>query len=59
MKRANAIYEEDESRPIRCSHNNPLIQKLYKDYLGYPNSEKAHELLHTHYHELTPFPVKE
>ncbi|MGN1248899.1 MAG: iron hydrogenase small subunit, partial [Candidatus Spyradocola sp.] len=23
--------------------------KLYDDYLGKPNSHKAHELLHTHY----------
>ena len=26
-----------------------LIQKLYEDYLGTPNSHLAHELLHTHY----------
>ena len=48
-KRAAALYKEDESRPYRFSHQNPQIIKLYKDYLGEPNSHKAHELLHTTY----------
>ena len=30
------------------------LQRLYDEYLGKPNSEKAHHLLHTHYHERTP-----
>ncbi|WML35041.1 NADH-dependent [FeFe] hydrogenase, group A6 [Clostridium sp. OS1-26] len=48
-KRANALYEEDRNKPIRKSHENPAIIKLYEEYLGKPNSEKAHKLLHTHY----------
>lgn len=48
-KRANALYSEDEGRPIRVSHKNPQIIDLYKDFLGEPNSHKAHELLHTTY----------
>jgi NADP-reducing hydrogenase subunit HndD len=56
MKRAQAIYDEDASRPIRSAHLNPLIQNLYQDYLGAPNSELAHKLLHTHYHARVPFP---
>lgn len=48
-KRAAALYTEDEMRPERQSHNNPQIVKLYKEYLGEPNSHKAHELLHTTY----------
>lgn len=47
--RAEAIYREDAGKPIRKSHENPYIQKLYEEYLGEPNSEKAHKLLHTHY----------
>jgi NADP-reducing hydrogenase subunit HndD len=47
--RAKAIYAEDEGKLIRKSHENPYIKKLYKEYLGAPDSEKAHELLHTHY----------
>ena len=48
-KRAAALYREDESLPLRASHKNPQIVKLYDEYLGKPNSHKAHELLHTTY----------
>ena len=47
--RAAGLYAEDESKAIRKSHENPDIQKLYKEYLGEPNGHLAHELLHTHY----------
>jgi len=47
--RAKAIYDADRDMPIRLSHENPYIIQLYKEYLGEPNSEKAHHLLHTHY----------
>lgn len=47
--RAGAIYEEDEGKDIRKSHENPYIRKLYDEYLHEPMSEKAHELLHTAY----------
>ena len=49
QKRADALYREDEGRPLRASHLNPQIIELYRDYLGEPNSHKAHELLHTSY----------
>ena len=51
MRRARfaAICAEDEGKPIRKSHENPFIQKIYADFFGQPNSHKAHELLHTHY----------
>ena len=47
--RAEAIYREDEGKPIRKSHENPYIQQLYEECLGMPLSERAHHLLHTHY----------
>jgi len=47
--RQRALYEEDKNKPLRKSHENPFIQQLYEEYLGKPMSEKAHELLHTHY----------
>lgn len=47
--RANALYQEDKSKKIRKSHENPDIQRLYKEFLGEPLGEKAHALLHTHY----------
>ncbi len=49
QKRAEAIYAEDEGMPIRKSHQNPEIIKLYEDFLGKPLGEKSHHLLHTQY----------
>lgn len=48
-KRAEAIYQEDRNKKIRKSHANPMVQQLYKEFLGEPYGEKAHELLHTSY----------
>lgn len=48
-KRMNAIYNEDKNKIIRKSHENPMIQKLYKDYLQKPNSYIAHHILHINY----------
>ncbi len=47
--RSKAIYAEDEGKALRKSHENPAIKKLYEEFLGKPNGEKSHELLHTHY----------
>lgn len=49
--RADCLYTIDEKSTIRKSHENPVLKKMYKDYLGKPLGEKAHELLHTHYVE--------
>lgn len=49
-ERQKAIYEEDRKLPIRKSHENIYVQKLYEEYLGEPLSEKSHRLLHTTYH---------
>ena len=57
-KRAQALYKEDERQALRQSHNNTQIQALYKEFLGEPNSHKAHELLHTHYKARVKFPEK-
>ena len=48
-ERAKALYNEDRALPLRKSHENPYIQKLYEEYLGKPCGHKSHELLHTHY----------
>ena len=50
-KRAEAIYAEDAGKPIRKSHENPEIIKIYEDFLKEPLGHKSHELLHTHYKE--------
>ena len=48
-ERAKALYHEDQGKKIRKSHPNPEIKQLYDEYLGTPNSHKAHKLLHTKY----------
>jgi len=53
-KRAQALYDEDRSKTIRRSHDNPDVQKLYKEFLQRPCSHIAHELLHTHYKQKFP-----
>lgn len=50
-KRAKVLYDEDKNKPIRQSHNNPDVIKLYKDYFGKPLSEKAEKYLHTTYNK--------
>jgi NADP-reducing hydrogenase subunit HndD len=51
--RQNAIYEEDKNKKLRKSHENPEIKKLYEEFLGKPMSDKAHELLHTKYFDIS------
>ena len=57
VERAKALYEEDTVLAYRKSHENPLIKKLYDEFLGKPNSHKSHELLHTHYVAREQFPT--
>lgn len=47
--RAAALYRQDETMPIRRSHENPVLQTVYHDYLGEPGGHRAHELLHCTY----------
>ena len=48
-ERAKALYSEDKNLPLRKSHDNPFIKKIYEEYFEEPGSHKAHDLLHTHY----------
>ena len=48
-KRAAALYTIDEKSKIRKSHENPILKKIYEDYLGKPGGHLAHKLLHTSY----------
>jgi iron-only hydrogenase group A len=52
--RAQALYSVDSHKQLRRSHENPAITKLYEEFIGEPNGEKAHDLLHTHYHARMP-----
>jgi NADH-quinone oxidoreductase subunit G/NADP-reducing hydrogenase subunit HndD len=47
--RMEALYRIDRDAPIRVSHKNESVQRLYKEFLGAPLGEKSHHLLHTHY----------
>lgn len=47
--RANALYTQDAGQKYRKSHENPVVQQVYEEYLGEPGSHKAHEILHTTY----------
>lgn len=51
-QRAEGLYKEDRELPVRKSHQNPDIVKLYEEFLEKPNSHKAHELLHTTYSDM-------
>ncbi|MHB0998971.1 MAG: NADH-dependent [FeFe] hydrogenase, group A6 [Armatimonadota bacterium] len=54
LLRAQALRTEDRSKTIRRSYENPWVQRLYREYLGEPLSEKAHHLLHASYVERKP-----
>ena len=45
--RSEKLYGLDAISDLRFSHENPSVQRLYKDFLVRPLSEKAHHLLHT------------
>ena len=47
--RANSLYSIDEKSSIRKSHENPVIKKIYNEYLEKPGSYRAEKLLHTKY----------
>ncbi len=47
--RAEAIYAEDQRLPVRKSHESPEIKQVYEEFLGQPNGERSHHLLHTTY----------
>jgi len=47
--RMQALYQIDREAPVRVSHQNEYVKRLYKEFLGQPLGEKSHHLLHTHY----------
>jgi iron-only hydrogenase group A len=50
MARAKAIYDEDETLTLRKSHENPIVQEIYKEFLTEgPCGHLSHTLLHTDY----------
>ena len=51
------MYTIDEKSKVRLSHKNPVLQKIYKEYLGEPGGKLAHELLHTHYQKREKYKI--
>ncbi|HEY9187796.1 MAG TPA: [FeFe] hydrogenase, group A [Ignavibacteria bacterium] len=49
-KRAKDLYAADKSLQLHKSQDNIYVKELYNTYLGEVGGEKAHNLLHTHYH---------
>lgn len=49
--RSEALYTIDEKSVIRKSHDNPVVKKIYKEFLKQPGSEIAEKLLHTTYNK--------
>ena len=49
--RRKGLFDCDRANELRKSHENPEIIELYDTWLGKPLGKKAHNLLHTHYHQ--------
>lgn len=52
--RADVLYRIDRSKTIRRSHENPEIQRIYKEFFERPIGPKSHKILHTHYSRKLP-----
>lgn len=55
IQRTAGLYSLDQSKEIRKSHENPVVKKLYEEYLGEVGGDKPHSLLHTTYQERTQY----
>jgi len=47
--RIKSVLSRDKGMLLRKSHENPILKKIYHEFLGNPGGEKAEELLHTKY----------
>ena len=55
--RADALYTIDEKSTIRKSHDNPMIKKIYEEFLEKPGSYRAEKLLHTSYRKREKYQI--
>lgn len=49
-RRTEGLYMADKMLQLHKSQENPYVAKAYETTLGEVGGEKAHSLLHTHYH---------
>ena len=47
--RSAVLYDSDKENEMRRSHESPVVQMLYDEFLEKPGKGKAHAFLHTHY----------
>ncbi|MGE5607274.1 MAG: NADH-dependent [FeFe] hydrogenase, group A6 [Bacteroidota bacterium] len=47
--RGRAIYKADKLSQLRKSQDNPIVARLYQNWLDKPGSDQAHHSLHTKY----------
>ncbi len=47
QKRAKTLYKIDEEKKLRLAHENPIVKKIYKEFLT--SKQKTHLLCHTKY----------
>jgi NADH-quinone oxidoreductase subunit G/NADP-reducing hydrogenase subunit HndD len=52
--RTQALHLIDRDAPVRASHENQAVQRLYAEFLERPLSHRSHELLHTRYERREP-----
>ncbi len=45
--RAGGLYKSDKTKKVRSAHKNPVVQKVYEEYLT--NEEIIHKVCHTNY----------
>ena len=57
--RADALYNVDDTKKIRRSHENPRVKQIYEEFLERPLSETANKYLHTTYIKRGKFPYLE
>ncbi|MCI8383298.1 MAG: 4Fe-4S binding protein [Clostridia bacterium] len=56
--RADGLYSIDEKSHIRKSHQNPVVKKIYDEFLEKPGSHIAEKLLHTTYQKREKYSIE-
>lgn len=54
--RSQALYDQDAKMKLRKSHENPIVNKLYEEFIGEPGGHNAHQWLHTSYKPRSKYP---
>ncbi|MEM3585033.1 MAG: [FeFe] hydrogenase, group A [Candidatus Woesearchaeota archaeon] len=54
-ERIKGLYSADERAQFRESFHNPIVQKVYSEFLECPNSSTAENLLHTRFIPRKPY----